>query len=79
MRKKQTFFIRNQFPVILEEDIDGGYIAICPFFEGCYSQGETMEEALQNIKEAIFLCFEELKERHHKILFPKVGLHLVEV
>ncbi len=77
--KKKTFVIGNQFPVILEEDVDGGYIASCPFFEGCYSQGETLEEALNNIKEAILLCVEELKERHRKFSFPKIGLHLVEV
>jgi predicted RNase H-like HicB family nuclease len=47
------------FPVILEEDVTGGYIVTNPAFEGCYSQGNTIEEALQNIKEATELCLEE--------------------
>ncbi len=48
---------KNQiFPVILEEDETGGYVVINPSLEGCYSQGETVEEALDNIKEATELC-----------------------
>lgn len=76
---KKTFLINRQFPVILEEDIDSGYIISCPFFEGCYSQGETIEEAFKNIKEAILLCLEELRAKHQKPSFPKIGLHLVEI
>lgn len=48
------------FPVILEEDTSGGYIVSNPAIEGCYSQGETIEEALKNIKEATELCVEEM-------------------
>jgi predicted RNase H-like HicB family nuclease len=48
---------KNQiYPVILEQDITGGYIVINPAFDGCYSQGETIEEALKNIQEATELC-----------------------
>lgn len=49
-------FYHQQFPVILETDETGGYVVSCPSFEGCYSQGNTTEEALANIKEAIALC-----------------------
>ncbi|MFZ5768531.1 MAG: type II toxin-antitoxin system HicB family antitoxin [Bacillota bacterium] len=49
------------YPVIIEEDERGGYVVVCPAFEGCYSQGETVEEALANIREAIELCLEELR------------------
>lgn len=43
-----------KFKVILEEDAeDGGYIVECPALPGCASQGDTVEEALANIKEAI--------------------------
>ncbi len=48
------------YKVLLEKDVTGGYVAICPSFQGCYSQGETIEEALDNIKEAIELCIEDL-------------------
>lgn len=43
----------NQFPVVVHADEAGGYWVECPVFEGCYSQGETIEEALTNIQEAI--------------------------
>lgn len=42
-----------RFPVILEEDETGGYVVECPSFQGCYTQGETYEEAMANIRELI--------------------------
>jgi len=51
------------FKVLLEPDESGGYIVSCPSLQGCYSQGETIEEALANIREAIQLCVDELRER----------------
>ncbi len=77
--KKNRASISYQFPVLLEEDIDGGYVVSCPFFEGCYTQGESVEEALKNIKEVILLCMEELEEKREIFSFPNIGLHLVEV
>ncbi|OGF31240.1 hypothetical protein A3H09_02395 [Candidatus Falkowbacteria bacterium RIFCSPLOWO2_12_FULL_45_13] len=53
---------KNQiFPVILEEDETGGYVVINPSLAGCYSQGETIEEALANINEATELGLEDAK------------------
>lgn len=49
------------YKVILEPDESGGYVVTCPSILGCYSQGETVQEALDNIKEAILLCLEDLK------------------
>jgi predicted RNase H-like HicB family nuclease len=45
--------------IILEKD-DDGYFVYCPELEGCHSQGETFEEAMENIKEAIELYMETL-------------------
>ena len=42
-----------KFLVTLEKDEDGYYAAECPSLPGCVSQGETPEEALTNIREAI--------------------------
>ena len=50
------------FTVILEPDPTGGYVVSCPSLPGCYSQGETIEEALENIKEAILLTLEDMEE-----------------
>ena len=42
-----------KFKVILEEAEEGGYVVYVPSLPGCVSQGETREEALENIREAI--------------------------
>jgi len=48
------------FKVLLEPDEEvGGYVVTCPTLPGCYSQGETIQEAMANIREAIELCLEE--------------------
>ena len=49
----------NVFPVILRQEDGGGYFVMNPSFEGCYSQGDTIEEALSNIKEVTEMCLEE--------------------
>jgi predicted RNase H-like HicB family nuclease len=41
-------------PIVIEKDKDG-YFAMCPALQGCYSQGDTYEEALANIEDAIRL------------------------
>jgi len=46
-------------PIIIEMDEDGYYIVSCPFFKGCHSYGETIDEALKNIREVIEMCLEE--------------------
>jgi len=38
--------------VIIQESEEGGYVAHCPALKGCMSQGETLEEVKENIKEA---------------------------
>ncbi len=47
-----------ELKVILEEQEEGGYTAYVPALPGCVSQGETKDEALENIKEAIELYLE---------------------
>ncbi|MDO8436260.1 MAG: type II toxin-antitoxin system HicB family antitoxin [bacterium] len=52
--------IRNrQFPLIVEKDEDGFYVVECLLFRGCYTQGKTLDEALENIREVIEICLEE--------------------
>jgi predicted RNase H-like HicB family nuclease len=48
--------------VVLERAEEGGYVVHVPSLPGCISQGETKEEALRNIKEAIELYLEPAKE-----------------
>lgn len=48
--------------VILEPSDEGGYTAIVPALPGCISEGNTKEEALKNIKEAIELYLEPVED-----------------
>ena len=48
--------------VVIERDEDGVWVAECPAIPGCVSQGETKEEAVANIREAITLCLEVRSE-----------------
>lgn len=48
-------------PIIIEMDEDDYYIVSCPIFKGCHSYGETIDEALGNIREVIEMCLEETK------------------
>jgi len=51
--------------VIIEKD-DEGYYAYCPELEGCQTQGDTLDETMVNIKEAIELYLETLNEDEKK-------------
>ena len=61
------------YPVIIEQEGDG-YIVSCPIFEGCYSQGNTIDEALYNIKEAIELCRDDEENPISNIILGNVVL-----
>jgi predicted RNase H-like HicB family nuclease len=52
-----------KFFVTLERDEDGAWVAECPAIPGCVSQGQTREEAVANVREAIVLCLEVRAER----------------
>lgn len=48
------------FPVQFVPEKGGGYYATCPALPGCHSQGDTLDEARANIREAIELTLEDL-------------------
>lgn len=47
------------FHVIIEQDEDGGYVGKVPELQGCLSQGDSLDDLMKNIKEAIELYIEE--------------------
>ena len=51
-----------KFKVVIEPGEDGYYVAWVPSLPGCISQGETLEEALKNIKEAIELYLSAIEK-----------------
>lgn len=63
--------------VIIEQDEEGVYIASVPSIQGCYTQGDTYEEALKNIEEVIHLCLESRKA--HGVPIDDTGTEFVGV
>lgn len=47
------------YTVILEQEPDGGFVAIVPALPGCVTQGDTRDEALVNVREAMELYIED--------------------
>lgn len=69
-----------QFPVIIEKDSDGFFVADCPDLAGCHTQGNTIEEAITNIRDAIKLNVKILKEDEKEIpQFNPVSFTSLEV
>ena len=52
----------HRFTVIVEKEEEGGYHVFCPTLPGCHTQSKTIEEGIQNIREAIELYVESLTE-----------------
>jgi predicted RNase H-like HicB family nuclease len=59
-----------KYKVVVEPQEEGGYTVYVPTLPGCVSQGVTVEEAMANIREAIEVYLESLKERG--IALPQV-------
>lgn len=69
----------RRFSIVIEKDADG-YFVFCPELQGCYSQGDTYEEALENIRDAVKLHLEDRINRREEL--PKtesISLSTVEV
>jgi len=68
-----------KFNVVLEPAEEGGFNVTVPALDGCFTQGETEDEALKNAKEAI-LCYLEGLEKLNQIKSkPEVILKEVEI
>jgi predicted RNase H-like HicB family nuclease len=65
------------FTVLIEQDEDGIYIAKVPDIIGCYTQGKTVEQAMERIKEAIQVCIEADDEEIIPLKF--IGVQQLEV
>jgi len=64
--KHETIIMK--FNIIIEKDEDGRYVAECTDLPGCLSEGENLEDALENISEAIIGCLKSrLKSAGEKI------------
>jgi predicted RNase H-like HicB family nuclease len=72
--------VRNRevqiYAVVIHEDPDGGFWGEVPALPGCYSQGETIDELKNNIREAIAGVLELLKEEGRK---PDTSIQILDV
>lgn len=69
-----------EFDVIIIEDETSGYVAFVPALPGCHTQGDTLNELMENVKEAIELYLETLTEEEKKDLLQQkvVGIQKVK-
>lgn len=65
------------FMSIIEQGEDGWYVASVPDIPGCYTQGKTIPQVLDRIREAIEVCLEADKEEIEPMKF--VGLQQVQI
>jgi len=72
--------IMYEFDTIIIEDETGGYVAFVPALPGCHTQGDTLQELMENVKEAIELYLETLTKEEKKELQQQkvVGIQKVK-
>ena len=58
-------------PIVIEKDEDG-YFVFCPLLQGCYTQGDSYEEAINSIEDAIRLHLEDRLSNNEPI--PTAGM-----
>lgn len=66
------------YRVIIEKGEDFGYVVHCPAIPGCHSQGNTIEEAIENIKDAIRGCLSVL-DKEVLVSAKELGVMEIEV
>ncbi len=67
-----------KYRVLIEQDEDGVYVAECPTLPGCVSQGETRQEALKNIRDAIKGYLQSLK-KHKDPVPPPIDEEIIDI
>ncbi|MGB9914695.1 MAG: type II toxin-antitoxin system HicB family antitoxin [Candidatus Bathyarchaeales archaeon] len=70
----------HEFDVVILEDESGGYVAFVPALPGCHTQGDTLQELMDNVREAVELYLETLTEEERKELLRQrvVGIQKVK-
>lgn len=60
-----------QYPIVVKPDTeDGGFVVECPAIPGCVSEGDTIEEAIANIRDAIAGCLAVLRDKGEPLPQP---------
>lgn len=69
---------KREFTIIIEKDADGWFVASVPSIKGCHTQGKTIDQAIERVKEAILLCL-ETEKIPFKTQFELVGVQRVKI
>lgn len=79
VKKTSSFKHGNtRLPLFIEKDEEGFYVVECPVFEGCYTQGKSLDEALLRVREVIALALEEKNQSLLKQYRPQeISLHTI--
>ncbi len=77
IKKKKKY----TFPVIIEKDEDGYYIAKVPTLKGCHTQAKNLPELYKRLDEVIHLCLEVEEQENLELLSPNefVGFQQIEI
>jgi len=67
-----------KYRILIEQDENGVFTVEVPSLPGCITQGETREEAMKNVKEAIEAYLESLK-KHNEPVPPSINEEIIEV
>jgi predicted RNase H-like HicB family nuclease len=80
LRNNYKGIFMYEFDVVIVEDESGGYVAFVPALPGCHTQGDTLQELMDNAKEAIELYLETLSEEEKRELLRQrvVGIQKVK-
>lgn len=62
------------YPIKIETCKEGGFLAICPILQGCYAEGKTIGEAVENLKDVIAVVLEYKKKYVKKFSIPRVSI-----
>lgn len=68
-----------KFQVVIESAEEGGFTVMVPALDGCFTQGDSMEEALANAKEAIVCYLEGLEKLNEIMASPDRTVREVDV
>lgn len=66
----------TNFAVVIHEEPEGGYWAEVPALPGCYTQGDTMPELLENVRDAIAGVLDVMREQGRQ---PESNVQILDV
>jgi predicted RNase H-like HicB family nuclease len=69
----------RRYTVVLEREEDGGYHTFCPALPGCHSQGDTLDEAVASMQEAMTLYIESLVAHNEPLPVEDILIKPMEV